>query len=161
MTSCHRVYETLKFSISFSRRRLQVSYFRCFRNQCSETRVNQYSLDVIWNSYDRSHLMSGLIARIPSTSKPSSVKVPVLSKHTTSNFPPILTLVNNQQHEQIEDKRKSYLWGLIQKIDRFFSLPRAKFVPIVRVAGNAGGTTIVIRSNALTITVRQESLCTS
>lgn len=32
----------------------------------------------------------------------------------------------------------------------FFSLLRAKFVPIDKVAGRAGGTTIVIKSNART-----------
>lgn len=42
------------------------------------------------------------------------------------------------------------LWGLMQKMSFFFSLERAKLVPIDNVAGNAGGTTMVIRSNART-----------
>jgi hypothetical protein len=44
----------------------------------------------------------------------------------------------------------SYLCGLMQKIFFFFKRERAKLVPIVSVAGRAGGTTIVIKSNALT-----------
>ena len=39
----------------------------------------------------------------------------------------------------------------MQKISFFLSLDSAKFVPILNVAGNAGGTTIVIRSNARTM----------
>ena len=39
----------------------------------------------------------------------------------------------------------------MQKIFFFFNLESAKFVPILNVAGNAGGTTIVIRSNARTM----------
>lgn len=38
------------------------------------------------------YLLSLLTARRPSTSNPSSVNVPVLSKQTTSNLPPTLTL---------------------------------------------------------------------
>lgn len=45
----------------------------------------------------------------------------------------------------------------MQYIFCFFRRERAKFVPIVNVAGNAGGTTIVIRSKALTIIKCQES----
>lgn len=41
----------------------------------------------------------------------------------------------------------------MQKIFSFFSLERAKFVPIDKVAGRAGGTTMVIRSRARTIMV--------
>lgn len=39
----------------------------------------------------------------------------------------------------------------MQKISRFFRRDSAKFVPMVRVAGRAGGTTIVIKSSALTM----------
>ena len=39
----------------------------------------------------------------------------------------------------------------MQKTSFFFSRDKAKFVPIVSVAGRAGGTTMVIRSNALMI----------
>lgn len=39
----------------------------------------------------------------------------------------------------------------MQKMLFFFSLERAKLVPIDNVAGNAGGTTIVIKSNARTM----------
>lgn len=45
----------------------------------------------------------------------------------------------------------------MQKILCFFSRERAKFVPMVNVAGNAGGTTMVIKSRALTIIRCQES----
>lgn len=38
----------------------------------------------------------------------------------------------------------------MQKICFFFSRDRAKLVPMDRVAGRAGGTTIVIKSKALT-----------
>lgn len=39
----------------------------------------------------------------------------------------------------------------MQNISRFFNLARAKLVPIVKVAGSAGGTTMVIRSRARTM----------
>ncbi len=39
----------------------------------------------------------------------------------------------------------------------FFNLDRAKLVPIVNVAGSAGGTTIVIKSSALTMIKLHES----
>ena len=78
--------------------------------------------------------VSGFTDRAPRTSRPSSVKVPVLSKHITSTVPATLTL-----------------FGEIQKISRFRRRERANEVPIVNVAGNAGGTIIVIKSNALTI----------
>lgn len=42
------------------------------------------------------------------------------------------------------------LWGLMQKIRFFFSRDRAKLVPMDKVAGRAGGTTIVIKSRART-----------
>lgn len=48
--------------------------------------------------------MSRFTVRTPSTSKPSSVRVPVLSKHTTSNFPPTFTL-KQVLAEEAEDKR--------------------------------------------------------
>src|SRR6266536_3286917 len=43
---------------------------------------------------------------------------------------------------------REYLCGLIQNICCLLSRDKAKFVPIVRVAGRAGGTTMVIRSRA-------------
>ena len=43
------------------------------------------------------------------------------------------------------------LWGLMQNICFFFSRDRAKLVPMDRVAGRAGGTTIVIKSKARTM----------
>ena len=43
------------------------------------------------------------------------------------------------------------LWGLMQKICFFFSRDKAKLVPMDKVAGRAGGTTIVIKSKARTI----------
>lgn len=45
----------------------------------------------------------------------------------------------------------SYLWGLIQKIRFFFKRDSAKFVPMLNVAGKAGGTTIVTKSKARTM----------
>ena len=42
------------------------------------------------------------------------------------------------------------LWGLMQKICFFFNRDRAKLVPMDKVAGRAGGTTIVIKSKART-----------
>lgn len=41
----------------------------------------------------------------------------------------------------------------MQKICCFLSLESAKLVPILKVAGNAGGTTIVMRSRARTMMV--------
>ena len=79
-------------------------------------------------------LVSRLTDLAPRTSRPSSVKVPVLSKHITSTVPATLTLL-----------------GLIQKISFFRNRERANEVPIVNVAGNAGGTIIVIKSSARTI----------
>jgi hypothetical protein len=46
----------------------------------------------------------------------------------------------------------------MQKIFLPFNRERAKLVPIVNVAGSAGGTTIVIKSRALTIISPHESL---
>lgn len=51
----------------------------------------------------------------------------------------------------------SYFCGLIQNIFCLFNRESAKFVPIVNVAGRAGGTTIVIKSRALTIINFRES----
>ena len=45
----------------------------------------------------------------------------------------------------------------MQNILWFLSRESAKFVPMVNVAGKAGGTTIVIKSSALTIIKCQES----
>ena len=45
----------------------------------------------------------------------------------------------------------------MQKIFFFLSLESAKLVPIDRVAGKAGGTTIVIRSSARTMIKCQAS----
>lgn len=42
----------------------------------------------------------------------------------------------------------------MQKTLFFFSRDKAKFVPIVSVAGRAGGTTMVTRSSALIIMMR-------
>ena len=64
-------------------------------------------------------------------SSPSSVSVPVLSKQQTLIFPATFTR-----------------FGEIQYICDFRRRPRAKLVPIDSVAGNAGGTTIVIKSSA-------------
>ena len=52
----------------------------------------------------------------------------------------------------------AYLCGLIQNMFFFFSLDKAKLVPMVNVAGSAGGTTIVIKSKARTIIRCQASL---
>lgn len=52
----------------------------------------------------------------------------------------------------------THFWGLMQKIPCFFRRERAKLVPIVRVAGRAGGTTIVMRSRART-TIRCQESC--
>lgn len=62
------------------------------------------------------------IVRTPKTSNPSSVRVPVLSKQTTLILPPMLTRL-----------------GEIQKIPLFLKRSIAKVVPMVRVAGRAGG----------------------
>lgn len=99
--------------------------------------------------------MSGFTIRAPSTSSPSSVRVPVLSKQTTSSLPPTLTL--GHLALGLEDGKSSYFCGLMQKIFCFFNRESAKFVPIVNVAGKAGGTTIVIKSRALTMMNFQES----
>ena len=66
--------------------------------------------------------------RNPFTCRPSSVRVPVLSKTIMFTLPATFTL-----------------WGEMQKI--FFCLRRetAKAVPAVMAAGRAGGTVIVMR----------------
>lgn len=56
------------------------------------------------------------------------------------------------------DTKNIYFCGLIQKMFCFFRRDKAKLVPIVRVAGRAGGTTIVIRSSAL-IMMRCQASC--
>ena len=87
----------------------------------------------------------------PKISRPSSVSVPVLSKQMTSNFPPTLTLWEGQCIAiGLSVGHVACLWGLMQKICFFFSLDRAKLVPMDKVAGRAGGTTIVIKSKART-----------
>ena len=98
--------------------------------------------------------------RAPRTSSPSSVRVPVLSKQTTSSFPPTLTLHRTRVSKADTKFRQeaTHFCGLIQKIDCFFRRERAKFVPMVRVAGSAGGTTIVIKSRARTI-IRCQASC--
>jgi hypothetical protein len=83
-------------------------------------------------------LVSRLTDLAPRTSRPSSVNVPVLSKHMTSTVPATLTR-----------------FGEIQNICCFRKRDNANDVPIVNVAGNAGGTIIVIKSNARTIIKRQ------
>lgn len=50
---------------------------------------------------------------------------------------------------------RKYLCGLMQNICWDLSLDMAKLIPIVRVAGKAGGTTMVIRSSARTMIVCQ------
>ena len=64
--------------------------------------------------------------------KPSSVKVPVLSKQIKLTFPAKLTL--------------SLLMHLIPLLS---SLPIAIEIPIPMQAGNAGGTVMVIKSKVL------------
>ena len=72
---------------------------------------------------------------IPFTTKPSPVKVPVLSK--TQQLPPPAELI---------------FVGLIQKtLHLFFNLLIEKVMATDRVAGRPGGTTIVTMSSARTI----------
>lgn len=65
----------------------------------------------------------------PYISKPSSVNVPVLSKHIIVILPLILTF-----------------YGDIQYIFFYYNLLNAILIPIYKHVGNAGGTVIVIRS---------------
>ena len=67
---------------------------------------------------------------MPYKSNPSSVKVPVLSKHIIVTLPLILTL-----------------GGEMQNIFDFYNLDKAMETPIYKQVGNAGGTVIVIKSN--------------
>lgn len=76
-----------------------------------------------------------IIGLTPYISKPSSVKVPVLSKQRIVIYPEILTR-----------------WGEIQYIDFDFILLRAKEIPIERQVGKAGGTAIVTKSKKFKIT---------
>lgn len=46
------------------------------------------------HTWKQTNLLSRVTIRAPSTSNPSSVRVPVLSKQTMSSFPPTLTLVS-------------------------------------------------------------------
>ncbi|KAH3663094.1 hypothetical protein OGATHE_004670 [Ogataea polymorpha] len=87
-----------------------------------------------WQRSLRSRI--GSETRTPIKSKPSSVNVPVLSKHMTSSFPPTFIRVGAMQNTLLCRNRES-----------------AKLVPIVNVAGKAGGTTIVMRSNARRVIV--------
>lgn len=48
----------------------------------------------------------------------------------------------------------SYLCGVTQNMSFFLSRESAKFVPMLSVAGSAGGTTMVIKSKARTIIKR-------
>jgi hypothetical protein len=100
--------------------------------------------------------------RAPRTSRPSSVRVPVLSKQTISSFPPTLTLyrrfISKKGRRKSAFRNSTHFCGLMQKIDCFFRRERAKFVPMVRVAGRAGGTTIVIKSSARTM-IRCQASC--
>ena len=76
---------------------------------------------------------------IPYVSNPSSVKVPVLSKHIILILPATFILE-----------------GAIQKIFFFFSLYDAKLIPIDIQVGKAGGTVTVIISRVLsTISVTE------
>lgn len=68
----------------------------------------------------------------------------------TSSFPPTLTLVEVSALPLLSGDQVTYLWGLMQKTCFFFSRDKAKLVPMDRVAGRAGGTTIVIKSRART-----------
>lgn len=70
------------------------------------------------------------VPRKPNTWRPSSVKVPVLSKTIILTLPATFTR-----------------GGEMQKILFFLSLASAKRVPAVIAAGKAGGTVIVIKSN--------------
>lgn len=66
---------------------------------------------------------------MPFKSSPSSVNVPVLSKHMIVTCPQMLTF-----------------GGEMQKIYLFLSLCMAKVIPIERQVGSAGGTVTVIKS---------------
>jgi hypothetical protein len=72
--------------------------------------------------------------RKPNTVRPSSVKVPVLSKTIFFTLPAILIL-----------------YGAMQNILAFFSRATAKTAPQVKAAGIAGGTQIVNISSPLSI----------
>ena len=72
----------------------------------------------------------------PSTERPSSVKVPVLSNTKVSICPAMLIRC-----------------GEIQKIDFFLSRFRANTIPQDIAAGNAGGTETVIRSRQRSISI--------
>lgn len=70
----------------------------------------------------------------PSTDKPSSVSVPVLSNTKVLILPATLILK-----------------GEIQKILKFLSLPIAKSVPHVMAAGKAGGIVMVTKFKDLSM----------
>lgn len=55
----------------------------------------------------------------------------------------------------------NYLCGLMQKMLCFLNRAIAKFVPMVKVAGSAGGTTMVMRSSALTMMMCHDSCFSS
>lgn len=67
---------------------------------------------------------------MPYISNPSSVNVPVLSKHITVTLPLIFTLGGEIQNTLLR-------YNLVNAID----------TPIWRQVGKAGGTVIVIKSN--------------
>ena len=74
----------------------------------------------------------GASATTPCRSRPGSVSVPVLSKHTTSRWPASATAA-----------------GLLTKMSCVCRRPTAMAVATVRQAGRAGGTAMVIRSRYL------------
>lgn len=85
-------------------------------------------------------------------------KSPCFIKTNNIQFPPhIHSEASFSRGYRKKKKRFPHLCGLMQNILCFFSRERAKFVPMVSVAGNAGGTTMVIKSRALTIIRCQES----
>lgn len=89
-------------------------------------------------------------------------KSPCFIKTNNIQFPPHIHPEASFSRGYRKRKKKKkprfpHLCGLMQNILCFFSRERAKFVPMVSVAGNAGGTTMVIKSRALTIIRRQES----
>lgn len=69
---------------------------------------------------------------MPWVSSPSSVRVPVLSKHMRLTLPAIVTL-----------------YGEMQKILLLLRLLTANSTPMLMQVGRAGGTTIVITSHDL------------
>ena len=78
----------------------------------------------------------------PYVSSPSSVKVPVLSKHMMLILPAMLTLE-----------------GLMQKIEEDFRILIAKMIPTLIQVGKAGGTVMVMMSRLLLIMSETGTCC--